>query len=93
MQPGNDWWLVATTPDGVHLYHFGHDDADAAGQRSEAIEVVRIALGFPGDEQIADSSTPWHLSFEPGEPGRLFDDGEPKPGVIVHDALPGHPRG
>lgn len=93
MEQGNDWWLAATTPDGVHLYQFGHDDADAADERSLIIDRIRADLG--GEDGWPDApSEQWRLEFAPGRPDRFFtaiqhDDGTwgevPQPGVTVHD--------
>lgn len=90
MEPDNEWWLIATTPEEVHLYRFGHDDADTAEERSAVISRIRDDLEFPDDATLIDGGNSWLLEFAPGYPERYFSraTGGALLGVTMHEELP-----
>lgn len=73
MDVSQDWYHIATTPDGVVIHKLPPDEAGASQerideiitQRTELCERIRGLLNFPDDWMPHPD---WHAHISPGEP-------------------------
>lgn len=72
------WYLVAATPDGVHLYQVTAEQVDTVQEIEDLVGRVRADLEFPGGPGVVPEA-PWSLDLHPGRPKDVAD------GVIEHD--------
>jgi hypothetical protein len=59
------WWLVIHAPDGrVYVHDTGSDQAVT----DDVVNTVRVAAGFPADDEWISDGSGWDLKATPGEP-------------------------